>query len=292
MKARIDKAPLSKKLKAFFIDHNLLHYASSLSFHTILALIPIMILSFFIFSQLPQFETTMDSVRSFIFSSIMPVRHDMIIEYIDKFMQNTEQLGLLGIGFVLYVSIMFFDDFEYVVNKIFKIQPRRFWHSIALYLFFTLMMPLGLGISLFLSIQANILLQSYHYTASINFLALSSYLIAWFLFLILYLMAPNITIKFKNALIASFAASLVWFLSKTLFFYYVTYNKTYSSIYGSFSTIMFFAIWIYLSWMIFLYGVKFTYLLHNQKKTKQDRREKEQKAVMKYSQKRREYIQR
>ncbi len=292
MRQAVNKAPLSKKLKAFFIDHNLLHYASSLSFHTILALIPIMILSFFVFSQLPVFDSSIANVKAFIFSSIMPVRHEMISEYIDKFMQNTEQLGYIGIVFVLYVSLMFFDDFEYVVNKIFKIHPRGFWHSISIYLFFTLMMPLGLGVSLFLSIQANILLHSYHYTSSINFLALSSYLIAWFLFLILYLIAPNTKVKFRNAFIASFTASLVWFSSKSLFFYYVTYNKTYTSIYGSFSTIMFFAIWIYLSWMIFLYGVKLTYLLNNQKKTKKERREKEQKAVMKYSQERREYIQR
>ncbi len=292
MKQAVDKAPLRKRLKVFFIDHNLLHYASSLSFHTLLALIPIMILSFFIFSQLPEFETTLENVKAFIFSSIMPVRQEMISGYIDTFMQNTEQLGYIGIAFVLYVSLMFFDDFEYVINKIFRIHPRGFWHSISIYLFFTIMMPLGLGISLFLSIQANILLHSYQYTSDINLLALTSYLIAWFLFLILYLMAPNTKVKFRNAFIASFAASAVWFSSKSLFFYYVTYNKTYTSIYGSFSTIMFFAIWIYLSWMIFLYGVKLTYLLNNQKKTKKDRREKEQKAVMKYSQERREYIQR
>lgn len=286
------KATLGKKLKAFFIDHNLLHYASSLSFHTILALIPIMILSFFIFTQLAIFDATLENIKTFIFSSIMPVRHEMISGYIDTFMQNTEQLGVIGIVFVLYVSVMFFDDFEYVINKIFKVQPRTFWHSIAIYLFFTTMMPLGLGISIFLSIQANILLHSCYYTSGINFLALSSYLIAWFLFLILYLIAPNTKVKFKNAFIASFATSIVWFSSKSLFFYYVTYNKTYTSIYGSFSTIMFFAIWIYLSWILFLFGVKLTYLLNNQKKAKKDRREKEQKAFMKNSQNRREYIQR
>jgi len=287
-----DKATLGKKLKAFFIDHNLLHYASSLSFHTILALIPIMILSFFIFTQLPAFDATLTNVKAFIFSSIMPVRHEMISGYIDTFMENTEQLGFIGVAFVLYVSIMFFDDFEYVVNKIFNIPPRDFWHSISIYLFFTIMMPLGLGISIFLSIQANLLLHSYHYTSGINFLALSSYLLAWFLFLVLYLIAPNTKIKFRHAFLASFAASFVWFSSKSLFFYYVTYNKTYTSIYGSFSTIMFFAIWIYFSWILFLFGVKLTYLLSNQKKTKKDRREKKQKAFMKYSQDRREYIQR
>jgi membrane protein len=285
-------APLSKKLKSFFLDHNLLHYASSLSFHTILSLIPIMIISLFIFTQLPIFEETLIEVKNFIFSAIMPVNHEVISGYIDTFMQNTEKLGILGALFVLYVSVMFFDDFEYVVNKIFKVPPRKFWHSISIYLLFTIMIPLGLGLSLFLSIKANLLLHSYSYTDDINFLALSSYLIAWFLFFMLYIVSPNIKVRFRSAFLASFAASTIWFASKSLFFYYVTYNKTYTSIYGSFSTIMFFALWIYLSWILFLYGVKLCYILNNQIIVKKDRREKEQKAVLKYRQQRREYIER
>ncbi len=283
--------PHSKKslkfiLKDFFLDHSLMHYASSLSFHTILALIPILLISLFIFTQLPIFESVIDNVKNFIFSSIMPVKHEMIANYIDTFMANTEKLGLIGVIFVLYVSIMFFDDFEYVVNQIFHKEPRRFWHSIMIYLFMTIAMPLGLGISLFLSIQANIIIHNYKYTDDINILALASYLIAWFLFFILYKIAANTKVYFKAALLSSFVASLVWFASKSLFFYYVTYNKTYTSIYGSFSTIMFFAIWIYLSWMIFLYGVKLCHRLNKKNRTKKDRREKEQKAFMKYSKQR------
>jgi membrane protein len=286
------RMPLGKKLKAFFFDHNLLHYASSLSFHTILALIPIMIISLFIFTQLPMFADTLQQVKAYILSSIMPVNHEAISGYIDTFMKNTEKMGYLGVVFVIYVSVMFFDDFEYVVNKIYKVEPRKFWHSIAIYLLFTTMIPLGLGASLYLSIKANLLLHSFKYTDGINLLSLSSYLIAWFLFFTLYIISVNTKVRFKSAFIASFVASLVWFISKSLFFYYVTYNKTYTSMYGSFSTVMFFAIWIYLSWILFLFGVKLSYYLDYQKKDRKDRREKEQKATMKYSQKRREYIQR
>ncbi len=252
---------MKTRLKKFFFDTNLMHYASSLSFHTLLALIPVLLISFFIFSQLPMFQDILISVKSYIFSSIMPVKQQIVSDYIDKFLQNTKDLGLIGIAFVLYVSIMFFDDYEYVVNKIFHKTPRRFLHSISIYLLITILMPLGLAASLYLSLKANILLHSYHYTQSINVLTLSSYLIAWLLFFMLYKISANTRISTKGAFISSFVASLVWFISKTLFFYYVTYNKTYSNIYGSFSTVMFFAIWIYLSWIIFLYGVKLCYML-------------------------------
>jgi membrane protein len=123
-------------------------------------------------------------------------------------------------------------------------------------------MPLGLGASLFLSIKANLLLHSYSPTKDINLLALSSYLIAWLLFFTLFKISANTKVYIKSAIISSFAASITWFASKGLFFYYVTYNKTYTNIYGSFSTVMFFAIWIYLSWIIFLYGVKLCYMIN------------------------------
>jgi membrane protein len=198
----------------------------------------------------------------------MPVNPDKISHYIDTFIANTKNLGLLGVAFVLYVSIMFFDDYEYVVNKIFGKKPRKFWHSMSIYLVITILMPIGLGTSLYLSIKANILLHSYAHTKDINLLALSSYLIAWLIFFTLYKISANTKVYIKSALISSFLASFVWFASKSLFFYYVTYNKTYTNIYGSFSTVMFFVIWIYLSWIIFLYGVKLCCIVNTSIKDK------------------------
>ncbi len=83
------------------------------------------------------------------------------------------------------------------------------------------------------------------------------------------MISANVEIKIKNALISSLIFSSIWYLSKNLFIYYVFYNKTYLTIYGSFSAIMFFLIWIYLSWIIFLYGLKLCYIL-NQKDSKQE----------------------
>ncbi len=248
-------------LKKFFIDHNLLHYASSLSFHTILALIPVLLISFYLFAHLQIFEPYLQHIKDFIFNAIIPVQREYIQSNIDTFMQNAYKMGILGFVFVIYVSVMFFDDFEYVVNEIYNIRPRRFLHSISIYLVLLIMMPLGVALSFFLTIKANLLFQSFEYTHWINILSISSYLIIWFLFFIIYKISPNTKVRSKNALISSFFASFIWYMSKVLFVYYITFNKTYTTLYGSFSTIMFFLIWIYLSWIIFLYGVKLCYFL-------------------------------
>ncbi|MBR1819287.1 MAG: YihY/virulence factor BrkB family protein, partial [Neisseriaceae bacterium] len=46
---------------------------------------------------------------------------------------------------------------------------------------------------------------------------------------------------------------------------YVGYNKTYINLYGSFSVLFFFLLWIYVSWVLFLHGVKLCVLLDRSK---------------------------
>jgi membrane protein len=222
-------------------------------------------------------------IKEFIFNSLLPTHHESVSNMIDKFMSNTQTMGILGIVFVLYVSVMFFDDFEYVINKIFKQTPRDFLHSISIYIVLTLVIPIGLAISIFLSVKATLLLQSFQYSKSIDTMAITSYLILWILFFIVYKISPNTKVYFKSAFLSSLIASLIWFISKQLFVFYVTINKTYSTIYGSFSTIMFFFIWIYLSWIIFLFGAKLCYYLNEDKKQKIKYKDYKQQALMKYS---------
>ncbi|WWW12312.1 YhjD/YihY/BrkB family envelope integrity protein [Arcobacter cryaerophilus gv. pseudocryaerophilus] len=51
-------------------------------------------------------------------------------------------------------------------------------------------------------------------------------------------------------------------ITKNLFIYYVVYNKTYTTIYGSLSTLLFSILWIYISWIIYLYGIKICHKLN------------------------------
>ena len=84
----------------------------------------------------------------------------------------------------------------------------------------------------------------------------------------MYAISAKVKIHLKSALIASFIASLVWYISKNLFVYYVAYNKTYLTIYGSFSILLFFFLWIYFSWFIYLYGLKLCFLLNEKEHAK------------------------
>ncbi len=251
---------VAKKMK----DKDIAHYASSLSFHTILALIPIMLISFSIFTKMPSFKEQYAKIQGFIFNSLIPTQQDVISQYLNKFMANTGSMGTVGLIFVLYISVMFFFDYEKIISAIFKVKTRTLWESLTTYWTMLTMMPLGLAISFYLSQVAQEILSKSRYTSFINIYLIFPYFVIWFLFFVLYIISANVKINKKIALIASFIASVVWYLSKSLFVYYVAYNKTYLSIYGSFSIVMFFFLWIYFSWLIYLYGIKLYCVLNEE----------------------------
>jgi len=61
--------------------------------------------------------------------------------------------------------------------------------------------------------------------------------------------------------ISSLIISLVFSMSKNAFIYYVFLNKSYTTMYGSFAILMFLFLWIYVSWIIFIYGLKLCYII-------------------------------
>ncbi len=252
---------LLKKIK----DKQLMHYASSLSFHTMLSLIPVLLISMSIFTQLPSFEVYYEKMTSFIFSSLLPSHQEVISGYIETFLSNTVGMGVFGFVVVLFTSMMFFLEYEYIINTLLGAQRRSFWQSLSSYWTLITLAPLGLGVSFYVSGILHRMLQSSDFTKWINVLAIFPYLIVWGLFFATYMISSSKNLSPRLVALASFIASLIWYLCKNLFVYYVAYNKAYLSIYGSFSVVLFFFIWIYLSWVIFLYGVKLCAYLEEQK---------------------------
>ena len=141
---------------------------------------------------------------------------------------------------------------------------RSFWEALTTYWSLVTLMPLGLIIFFYTSTTAQSLLDASNVSSLISLMSLSPYLVVWLLFLVMYFVSAKTKIHLKSALIASFVGSSVWYLSKILFVYYVSYNKTYLSIYGSFSILLFFFLWIYFSWYIYLYGLKLCFLLNEE----------------------------
>jgi len=249
-------------------DDRLGHYASSLSWSTLFSIIPLLVILLFIVTKMPFFDTMYAQIEALIFSNLMPTNSDSIKTYISTFMQNSDKLGYVGAFYVTFAAIMFFKNYDYIVNDIFSSPSRTLWQAIKTYLFLVTIIPVLLASSFFLSSFLQSYLDKTEVTSVIHLYTVLPYFIIWMVFYVAYQLSANIPIERSAAIISSFISSLIWYLSKSAFVFYVVHNKTYTSVYGSVSTLLFFFLWIYISWAIFIHGLKFCDLLNRDEEIK------------------------
>jgi len=243
-------------------DDKLGHYASSLSWSTIFSIIPLLVITLSIFTKMPLFNTVYDNVQKLIFSNLMPTDSKVIMEYINTFITNSDKLGYMGALYVTFAAIMFFKNYDFIVNDIFDTPSRTIFEAVKTYLLLVITIPMMMAGSFYLSSFIQGYLDKNSVTSIIHLYSFLPYFIVWMMFYVAYQLSANIHIEISAALISSFIVSLVWYLSKSAFIFYVLHNKTYASVYGSISTILFFFLWIYISWAIFIHGLKFCDLLN------------------------------
>ncbi|CAM4028212.1 YihY/virulence factor BrkB family protein [Arcobacter cloacae] len=240
-------------LDSFFNDDTT-YYAASLSFFTIFSILPIIALVIAIISNFSEFDNYIDIFTNYIFNLLNPTHSTEIVETLKRYISNSNQLGLLGLIYMTFVFIMFFKDYEYIVNKIHKAKRKSIQFSFIFYTLYLIVVAL-------LFTASNILLSIYS-----NFLLdiVLSYVFGWLIFFTLFKLSVNRKIDNKAAIISSLSTFVVLAVTKNLFIYYVIYNKTYATIYGSLATLLFTFFWIYISWIIYLYGIKMCHRLNIQ----------------------------
>ncbi len=240
-----------------FFNDDTTYYAASLSFFTIFSILPIIALGIAIISSFQEFDSYLEVFTNFLFDFLNPTHSNEIVDSLKKYISNSNQLGFIGILYMLFVFIMFFKDYDYIVNKIHETHRRAIYKSFFIYLVLFIIFP-----AIFVLISyAN----SFHENSL--FKLVSSFIFTWFIFFSIFKLSINKKLSTKAIIISSFSTLFVLSVTKNLFIYYVVYNKTYSTIYGSLATLLFTFLWIYISWIIYLYGVKMCHRL-NMKFTK------------------------
>ena len=244
-----------------FIDKELTLFAASLSFYTIFTIIPLLLIMLTLLTSLPSFAEHYVTIKTFIFSNLMPVNSEAMMGHIDGFLENSTKMGMIGLIMVLVASLLFFKNFEYIANKIFHAKPRTLWESITTYWTMLTLTPIALGASFYITGYIVTLMASNSLTSGLDILPLVPYIIIWALFFLLFQISANVKVNPKASLISSFLVSIVFSISKNAFIYYVFLNKSYTTMYGSFAILMFLFLWIYVSWIIFIYGLKLCHII-------------------------------
>ena len=235
--------------------------SSSLSYTSLIAIVPLFVIGLAIFSAFPGFTTIKEQFQEFILKNFVPDIGQEISQYFVNFMNAAAQITTIGVVGLAVTSIMLLSTIENSLNFIFKVyKPRNIKTKITLYWTVITLGPILLG--------AAFSLRSYLFTLQnlmpeelSNSMYLSQMLPSLMTMLVLvmvYVLVPNKKVKISNALVGAFIAVLLFWVLRKSFGILVIENATYKTLYGALAALPVFLIWMYLAWSVVIFGAVVT----------------------------------
>ena len=241
-----------------FIAHHCLTSAASLSFTSLLAIVPLAAIGIAILSAFPVFAGIGDMLTGFVLRNFTPDANAAIQDTFRTLVTNADNLTGFGILFLIFTSTMLLYEVEITFNEIWQVQEKRTMMA-RITIFWTVMslgpILIGLGLSVTAPYFAGVLTGDGAAAQSIGLLA---YLLPITLeiagFGLLYMALPNVQVAFRHAAIGGVIAGLLFEVLKFGFGVYIRNFAAYDAIYGALSALPVFLIWTYLSWAVILFG--------------------------------------
>ncbi len=242
----------------------LLIRASGLAYSTLLAIVPLVAVLFSLFAAVNAFEGIKEKAQELLFSLLLPTLQTEIVEYISQVTDNARTLGLVGFIFLLVTAILLLDNIESNFNEIWHVRRRRSVLSkLTAYTSVLVFGTIFLGASVLVSARIKTMIINGTRIDPGFFSSLYAWLFPFLLslaaFLLMYQIIPYTRVRFRSALFGALTAGVMWEAGKYLFAASIGQSVRYSAIYGSIAVIPIFLIWLFITWLIILFGLEVSY---------------------------------
>ena len=246
-----------------FVEDRCLTVAASLSYMTLLALVPLTAVSFAMLAAFPVFDDARQQLQHFVFAYFVPDAIETVQEYLATFADRARDVTAIGVVGLAVTAMLLFNTIESALNDIFRVTRSR--PLISKFIVFWAILTLGpllfgasVSLEATLSPPRNILQTSgYRGTAAYLAQALPT-LLSILAFMLFYVMIPYRPVRLANALIGATIAGILFSLLRYFFTLYVTLFPAYETLYGALALIPMFLLWTYLSWAVILAGAVMT----------------------------------
>lgn len=235
---------------AAFINDNDMLWAAALTYTTALAIVPIMALAFSVLKGFGLADQLQPILASYGALGESDTQH--LLEYISHV--NAAALGSLGGAFLLVTTISTLGAVERAFNKIFRVpQSRSYLRKFTDYLSVLFTVPLfivgALALTAFFSMKV------YPLPAATW---LTPYLFAWAGFFFLFIFFPYTRVQLRAAAIGSLVTAILFQLAQFFYVHFQVGVGRYRAIYGALASVPIFLVWLYVAWMIVLFGAELT----------------------------------
>jgi len=254
----------------WFLDKKMFVAAASLTYSTLLAIVPIIAVVFAIARGFGYniyieqwFRDTLSS---------QPQAAEIIISFVNSYLVHTKSGVFLGVGllFMLWTVIMLIDNIEQVFNDIWQVnKPRSIYRTITDYTSMFFLAPIGIVVTSGLTIAVtsfagNNLSETYVLGPLLRFLIdLTPFLLMSAVFVFLYIFMPNTKVNFSSAIVPGILAGCAMQGLQFAYIHSQIWVTGYNAIYGSFAALPLFLLWVQISWIICLFGANLCYTNQN-----------------------------
>jgi len=241
--------------------------ARSLSYISLLSLIPLLIV---IILQLKNIYFR-PSVRELMLESIsayfLPETAKEIVTYIERILKNSRSADALSIGFSILMSLFLVFSLSRTINRIWEKYIKK---SVIKCLIKAVVVILCAPVFIIVTLY----LQNYVSLRSISFLVVLSFslnsvaiqflslVINWCLLAFLFGILPHYRVKTVYAMVTGAVCGTLWYLLRLGLNVYVSIIPQFSLLYGSLAFFPILLIWIYITWLIVLFGTELNYTFH------------------------------
>ncbi len=233
--------------------------AGSLTFTTLISLVPLLTVMLAVFAAFPMFGSFQRALETYFLQSLVPVEiAKPALKTLTQFAANAKRIGGVGALVLGATALAMMLTIDRTLNGIWRVRkPRPIAQRVLVYWAALTLGPLLIGISLSVS--------SYALSASRGWVqalpgGVSLVIDAAEVVLVALAMAglfhhvPNTWVRWRHAFAGGVFVAIAFEIAKAGLAWYVSAVPNFSAVYGTFATLPILLLWIYLGWVIVLLG--------------------------------------
>jgi YihY family inner membrane protein len=238
-------------------EERLAQVAGSLTFTTVLSIVPLFAVSFALFTHFPVFKRFEVAIEQVLLKGLLPAELSRtVLQHLAQFAANANGLTLVGSLFVLVTAIALLLTVENALNRIWDVKrDRPFVKRVGLYMLMLALGPPLLGASLWATSTVlgasmgliGTLPPSVRYVLDLGPVALGTVALS-----AVFYYVPNTHVRRRDAIAGGLLAGIALELGKRGFAAWVLKVPTYKAVYGAFAAFPVFLLWLYFSWLVTL----------------------------------------
>ncbi len=240
--------------------------AASLTYMTLFATVPMMTVTYSMFSIIPAFQDLGDQLQALLFNHFLPNSEQDLGKYLQDFSSQARQLTAFGLAFLLVSAYLMLKNIEQNFNSIWGVaRGRRGVANFLLYWAILSLGPLLLGVALAMSTYLasfRLLVGTYDSLGVFEtVLQFAPWLLTWAAFTLLFVAVPNCKVLVRHALVGGFFTTLGFQGLKAAFSWIVSHSS-FTLVYGAFAAVPLFLLWVNLIWTVILGGAVFVHTIN------------------------------